>query len=323
MLDPANEDTQVPPLLAAALDAWTREGTDADFDQDTIPARKPALHARLRRTLDEGTGDQAHWAFRAIAAQHYNAELARLRNACVAAGLAHGVAQRRLFVLRNDEWSDSPRRRKAVEEFVAAGGRTLPLAEDDLRSLVALRTLLAEEPDGLQAWLVDRRPAPRTALLATALADAGREPPTGIEPALAGPADKESSAPQIEEPEEPAPAAVEPDAVAAPAGVYLRVGVDFNRGDPIHVELSALRKHIAIFAGSGSGKTVLIRRLVEECALLGVSAIVLDPNNDLARLGDAWPGEPPAWGNGDAQAAADYLESTDVVVWTPGNTVRV
>jgi hypothetical protein len=318
MLDPANEDTQVPPLLAAALDAWTREGTDADFDQDTIPARKPALHARLRRTLDEGTGDQAHWAFRAIAAQHYNAELARLRNACVAAGLAHGVAQRRLFVLRNDEWSDSPRRRKAVEEFVAAGGRTLPLAEDDLRSLVALRTLLAEEPDGLQAWLVDRRPASRTALLATALADAGREPPTGIEQALAGPADKESSAPQIEEPEEPAPAAVEPDAVAAPAGVYLRVGVDFDRGDPIHVELSALRKHIAIFAGSGSGKTVLIRRLVEECALLGVSAIVLDPNNDLARLGDAWPGEPPAWSGGDAQAAADYLESTDVVVWTPG-----
>jgi hypothetical protein len=320
LLDPANEDTELPPLLASALDAWIREGTDADFDQDTIPARKPALHARLRRTLNEGTGDEAHWAFRAIASQHYNAELARLRNACVAAGLAHGVAQRRLFVLRNDEWSDSPKRRRAVEEFVAAGGRTLPLGEDDLRSLVALRTLLAEEPDGLQAWLVDRCPASRTALLATALADAGREPAAGMEPAPAGPADMESSAPQVEKPEEPATAlaAVEPDAVVAPAGVYLRVGVDFDRGDPIHVELAALRKHTAIFAGSGSGKTVLIRRLVEECALLGVSAIVLDPNNDLARLGDAWPDEPPAWGNGDAQAAADYLESTDVVVWTPG-----
>lgn len=341
LLDPANEDTEVPPLLAAALDAWTREGTDADFDQDTIPARKPALHARLRRTLDEGTGDEAHWAFRAIAAQHYNAELARLRNACVAAGLANGVAQRRLFVLRNDDWSDSPRRRRAVEEFVAAGGRTLPLAEDDLRSLVALRTLLAEEPDGLHAWLVDRRPASRTALLATALADAGREPPTGYEPpgsnfrppppstdgidavvagtdvAPTGPADADPAAKRIEKPVDP-DAAVEPVAMAAPAGVYLRVGVDFDQGDPIHVEAAALRKHIAIFAGSGSGKTVLIRRLVEECALFGVSAIVLDPNNDLARLGDAWPDEPPAWGDGDAQAAADYLESTDIVVWTPG-----
>ena len=36
-------------------------------------------------------------------------------------------------------------------------------------------------------------------------------------------------------------------------------------------------------AGSGSGKTVLVRRLIEECALQGVSAIVLDPNNDLLR----------------------------------------
>jgi len=326
LLDPANEDTEVPSLLAAALDAWTREGTDADFDQDTIPARKPALHARLRRTLDESTGDEAHWAFRAIAAQHYNAELARLRTACVAAGLAHGVAQRRLFVLRNDKWSNTPRRRRAVEEFAAAGGRTLPLGEDDLRSLVALRTLLAEEPDGLHAWLADRRPASRTALLATALADAGREPPTesapptgsasptGTAPPTGGvlpDADVSLGPPLADE-------AAEPVAVAVPAGVYLRVGVDCDRGDPVHVELAALRKHIAIFAGSGSGKTVLIRRLVEECALLGVSAIVLDPNNDLARLGDAWPEEPPAWGDADAQAAADYLESTDVVVWTPG-----
>lgn len=55
------------------------------------------------------------------------------------------------------------------------------------------------------------------------------------------------------------------------------------------LRLDALRKHTAIFAGSGSGKTVLIRRIVEECALRGVSAIVLDPNNDLARLGDPWP----------------------------------
>ncbi len=350
LLDPANEDVEAPSLLTSALDAWIREGAGADFEQDTIPIRKPVLHARLRRTLDERTGAEAHWAFRAIAAQHYNAELARLRNACVAAGLSHGVAQRRLFVLRNDEWSDSPRRRKAVEEFVAAGGRTLPLGEDDLRSLVALRTLLAEEPDGLQAWLTDRRPASRTALLASALADAGREPPAasaspdggaqpvGREPtvgveappsddgvdAMAATVGSASSADADPDPSttgtEPPGGPVDADhgAATGPAGPYIQVGAGFDQGEPIHVELSALRKHTAIFAGSGSGKTVLIRRLVEECALLGVSAIVLDPNNDLARLGDAWPEEPHAWGDSDAQAAADYLESTDVVIWTPG-----
>ncbi|UWZ40687.1 ATP-binding protein [Dactylosporangium roseum] len=304
LLDPANEDTEMPALLAAGLDAWIREDADADFQQDTIASRKPALHARLRRTLDDRTGDEAHWAFRAIAEQHYNAELSRLRNACVAAGLAHGVAQRRLFVLRNDEWSTSPKRRKAVEDFVAAGGCTLPVGDDDLRSLVALRSLLAEEPDALQAWLADRRPASHVALLATALADAGRDVTTETTPTRHGAPDAAS-----------APAA---QAEPGRSGTYVRLGTDFDRGDPIHVELSALRKHTAVFAGSGSGKTVLIRRLIEECARLDVSAIVLDPNNDLARLGDPWPAPPDAWDEGDAEAAADYLDSTDVVVWTPG-----
>jgi hypothetical protein len=62
---------------------------------------------------------------------------------------------------------------------------------------------------------------------------------------------------------------------------------------------------------------VLIRRLVEECALQGVSTIVLDPNNDLARLGDPWPEPPAGWSAGDAARSAEYLAHTDVVVWTP------
>jgi hypothetical protein len=61
----------------------------------------------------------------------------------------------------------------------------------------------------------------------------------------------------------------------------------------------------------------LIRRIVEECAVHGVSSIVLDPNNDLARLGDEWPEPPPSWRTGDREKAADYLAHTDVVVWTP------
>jgi hypothetical protein len=49
----------------------------------------------------------------------------------------------------------------------------------------------------------------------------------------------------------------------------------------------------------------------------GVSAIVLDPNNDLARLGDRWPERPQGWLDGDEGKAADYLAGTEVVVWTP------
>ena len=62
---------------------------------------------------------------------------------------------------------------------------------------------------------------------------------------------------------------------------------------------------------------MLLRRLIEECALRGISAIVLDPNNDLSRLGEAWPQPPSGWWEGDAERAQRYLDETDVVVWTP------
>jgi hypothetical protein len=62
---------------------------------------------------------------------------------------------------------------------------------------------------------------------------------------------------------------------------------------------------------------VLIRRLIEECALKGVSSIVLDPNNDLARLGTPWPEHPAGWVDGDRNQAQEYFENVDVVIWTP------
>ncbi len=115
---------------------------------------------------------------------------------------------------------------------------------------------------------------------------------------------------------QPEPASASTAVITAEEGNLL-VGLVTGTGTPVQVPLKALRKHSVIFAGSGSGKTVLIRRIVEECALQGVSAIVLDPNNDLARLGDAWPEPPSSWRNGDADRAQAYLDGTDVVIWTP------
>jgi hypothetical protein len=95
------------------------------------------------------------------------------------------------------------------------------------------------------------------------------------------------------------------------------LGTTLDGRRAITIGLEALRRHTAIFAGSGSGKTVLIRRLIEECALAGVSTIVLDANNDLARLGDPWPEEPEQWRSGDAARAHEYFRHVEVVVWTP------
>jgi hypothetical protein len=296
-LNPKTEDHEVPALLAAGFTAWTAELGPAGqaYGQDPQPGAKPDLHARLRRSLAESRDDEMHWCFRAIAASHHIAALNRIRNAVTAAGLTEGVSKRRLFLLRNADWSSGPRTQEVVAAFEAAGGERLKFPDDDIKTLIALQGLLAEAGlERLRPWLAARQPAHRVSFLQRALSDT---------PEGGG----------VEEPTD-AVAGSSPDAVTVGA---VTVGAAVDGGKPVTVDLGALRKHTAIFAGSGSGKTVLIRRLVEECALQGVSAIVLDPNNDLARLGDPWPEPPAAWGEGEAARAAEYFDSTDVVVWTP------
>ncbi|MFF0572726.1 ATP-binding protein [Streptosporangium saharense] len=306
------EDAVMPALLAAGLSAWI-DGlgeAGAQFSVDPPPSSKPPLHARLRRTLNEETEDEEHWAFRAIAATHHIAALSRLRAASVTAGLNAQVSRRRLFVLRNVAWTQGPKTIAAVAEFEKAGGRVLTVDEEDLRVLAALRQLYADNPPNLRAWLAVRHPARDVKLLREALGDTLPETETETE-IDAGPYPTSDPAPETVQPVTPEPTGQPP---------YVPLGSTVTGGRPVSVDLEALRKHTVIFAGSGSGKTVLIRRLVEECALRGVSAIVLDPNNDLARLGDSWPEPPQGWGPGDEAKAAEYLAATDVVVWTPRRT---
>ncbi|MCO8274648.1 DUF87 domain-containing protein [Actinoplanes sp. TRM 88003] len=289
------EDQAMPALLAAGLTAWALErGDDGDaFSVDSPPSNDPPLHARLRLTLNEQTEDQAHWAFRAISDQHHpTAVLSRIRKASVAAAIAAGTPKRRLVLLRNAKWSSGAATKAAVASFEAAGVLTLALSEADLRTMSALQMMLAETTMDLRGWLAERRPAHGLGFLQLVLSDV----------------DTTETVATAKKPEP------EPESETGPA---FTVGYDYADGAAARLPLEALRKHATIFAGSGSGKTVLIRRIVEECALQGVSAIVLDPNNDLARLGEAWPSPPPQWGPGDAAKATDYLANTDVVVWTP------
>jgi hypothetical protein len=323
VLTPEVEDVAMPRLLSAGLQAWILErGERAQaYAVDPLPGPRPALHARLRLTLDERTEDQVHWGFRAIGATNAVAALNRLRKACTAAGLTDGLPQRKLFLLRNPDWSRGATTQAELKAFRAAGGKDLGLDNRDVRVLLALQTLLSDSSPDLHAWLLARRPASSIGLFQEAMGD--DDPgPIRVDAPSAPPSPTGGSV--TPGPNAP-PATGEPDAVSSPttaneprgARDALAIGVTFDGGTPVSIKLEALRKHTAIFAGSGSGKTVLIRRIVEECALNGVSAIVLDPNNDLARLGDAWPEPPAGWGPGDARRAEEYLAHTDVVVWTP------
>ncbi|GAA1308012.1 ATPase [Planotetraspora silvatica] len=334
-LDPAAEDTMMPALLAAGLAAWVAEQGKAGtlYSQDAPPSAKPPLHARLRRSLDEATEDEEHWSFRAIAATNAIAALTRIRGASVAAGLNPDVRKRRLFLLRNTEWSGGAKTREAVAAFERAGGRTLRVEVEDLKILAALRALLKDNPPDLQAWLAARRPTSEIKLLDEALGDVWTVP-SGMpgaggdtatpDPVAAMSGDSGRGRADVPAgdlaPETPAvPGVKRASAVSDGSADAPSIVIGTTVGQvPARVDLEALRKHTSIFAGSGSGKTVLIRRLIEECALKGVSAIVLDPNNDLARLGDGWPEPPAGWRDGDADRAERYLADTDVTVWTPG-----
>jgi hypothetical protein len=324
-LDPETEDAAMPPLLAAGLEAWARElggVEDQVFVQDPLPGKNPRLHACLRMLLDTRTERQRRWAFRAIASNSPRAVQTRLRKAIEGAGLAAGGvgdAGRRLFVLRSAGWPSGPVTEKAAAEFTAKGGVLLPVAEADLRTFAALGELLSGHHPELNAWLLARRPAHGTELLGRALADADTGAGTGT--GTDAPPDPPPARPQRPTPSEPLrqpPARTTTKTAQAPRPrPAIRIGLPAAGQPGATVDLTALRRHLAIFAGSGSGKTVLLRRVIEECALQGVSSIVLDPNNDLARLADEWPARPAPWLDGDADRARDYHQGTDVVLWTP------
>ena len=347
VLDDKKADAVLPALLRAGLAAWAEENAATGaFSVDPLPGRNPALHARLRRIVDANTDDEMHWSFRAVLNDNAVAALHRLRAAVTASGLELSGERRRLFILRNAAWSQGRKTRQVLDAFEAHGGVVVKLVEADLRVFRALQQLLEEQPKGLAAWLGAHRPASGTTLLASlspelagtggASASAEAEAPSPAEAppqtAAPSPAAAASDATALPPGTAPSPAdvasgVVAPPKTAAPSQAAavpkevdedsILIGIAEGTGRRVTVPLEDLRRHTVIFAGSGSGKTVLIRRLVEECALQGVSAVVLDPNNDLARLGLPWPEPPRGWLDRDAERAASYLRDTEVVVWTP------
>jgi hypothetical protein len=295
-LEHTTEDSTMPALLTAGLEAWVRErGADLDqaFVQDPLPGKIPPLHAALKMTVDERTERQLQWSFRAIASDNPRAVLNRLRSAMTASGLDGRGGERRLFVLRNSPWPTGPATSIQTREFAHRGGVDMSVSAEDLKTFAAIEVLLADRHPSLNSWLVARQPAHRTELFRRILCDVVPDP------------HRLPKLPPWRTSAEPA------------SGLAIGVGRTIADRTPVSLDLASLRRHAAIFAGSGSGKTVLLRRIVEECALHGVSAIVLDPNNDLARLGDAWPQAPEGWADGDAERAQEYLSETDVMVWTP------
>jgi hypothetical protein len=340
----SDEDPWLGQLLRDAFDLYALED-DPDDDLDVAskgePDQKiPPLHGRLIFIHREENDLERHVCYRALQHQNAIAFQARLRAALTASGISPRIPDRELLLVRRGAMPGGAKTKQLVDAFVAAGGKLIDPSDEDLRVFSGLRDLRAKAQeegtsDKFERWLREEQPVARTRLFeAAGIAHAQASASEANVPAPAEKAPAPApvpSAAKIPTPPSPAPAKppspvkpsapVKPPAPAAPEAraEAIPVGRRITPDAPgVDLPLKLLPRHTAIIAGSGSGKTVLLRRLVEEAALAGLPAIVIDPNNDLSRLGDPWPEPPAAFTAEDARKAELYEERVEVVVWTPG-----
>jgi hypothetical protein len=337
------EETQEDELgkrLASLCEALIYEiGTQSKvtftYECDFHGGNYPSLHARLKK-IDHGDQErEEHYCLRALQKTNHSAFRARLGAALTEAGIDQGLSFRRLVLFRNAKTIPGGVKTKEVyDKFIKAGGKVCPLSVKDLQVIEAVRGFLQEKALGFTTWLAQEKPLSQLPVVKDAFADlfpqsavspAGiseESPPTVSAPEPAAPLKKDKPAPVPATTVTPAgqPGTKSPTLASA---LVLPLGLRFLGSAPqeeITLPAAALTKHTVIRAGSGGGKTVLVKRLIEEAALLGIPSIVLDPGNDLAWLGDPWPTSPTGWQEGDAEKAKAYFDQVDVVVWTPGKS---
>ncbi|MGB5973712.1 MAG: ATP-binding protein, partial [Nodosilinea sp.] len=216
------------------------------------------------------------------------------------------------------------------QQCVDAGGLFAYPEADDLRVLGALHQLQSQNLPNFEDWLRYRRPISRLKFMQDTVAwlfsDVGATTPdqptsspsvgTGATTPIGN--GSTQSVPPTDFLNKP----IVPEIPAASDGLPVgkRLIGKQQQGSEVTIPVEALTKHVVVLAGSGAGKTVLVKRLVEEAALKGIPAIVIDGANDLARMGDRWPTSPDSWTDQDQAKAEQYQQNTDVMVWTPGRS---
>jgi hypothetical protein len=314
------EDRRLGVLVAAACRCVVREQqvlADVDIIAEldfSSAGHSPALHARLRVVQHAQDGRERHYCFRALNRIHHQAYQNRLRQAMNAAGIRDVLSFRRLVILRSAKVPMGAKTLWLTQEFQRAGGRMVAPDELEYRRLVAIEALLTENPAGLEGWLRKAQPASKLRFLQESgfIADLRNEVAVSLTNG------SRNGSAELEEDVESG-AAEPPGQESSGAEIVIGRRLQGGNEQTVGVRLDALTKHTAILASSGSGKTALLRRIVEEAALRGVPAIVIDSGNDLARLGDAWPQPPALWSGDDAERADRYLQAADVCIWTPGS----
>jgi len=353
LLDESNEDSLFAPLYKTAFECLILE------HQASIPneiecivetefsggkSRKP-LHARLRIINHELGSREDHFCVRVLQRKHHSAYSTRLKAAMTQSGIDRSLKFRHLFIVRTYKPPGGVKTEALTRDFQQIGGEFHLPSEDEVRKLAALKQMKSDKPAHFSQWLQHRRPATKLRLAEAFCIDqrlknlvgesghdsfdsAGNELKSSIATIQVESNGEDSKTP--EKPGENNPPLPQKERNEQPAEHVSSGKLFFGRkmialgslGDPVAIQLPILAKHIMILGGSGSGKSVTLRRIVEEVALEGIPSIVIDCARDMCCFDQNWPSSQTenGWNQGDDQRAERFHQKVEQVVWTPGST---
>jgi len=335
LLEEKFEDERLAPLLRTALECLLHERdlppnidsfVDTEFTGGTTT--RP-LHARLRLIFQKENEREEHYCVRALQLTNATAYQARLKAAMTQSGIDRTLKFRRLTVVRTKPVPGGVETKKLTDKFAQSGGVFVHPTDEELRTIQALHELKAKGNADFEKWLRARQPisklkfireiVPSNLLFQDSTSKKSLDPRetdsmrNGIGTDVT--ADESMGSKDREPDHVPSPQGGASRSVQLPLGRRILAN---KPGEAIGMSIALLEKHTLVLAGAGSGKTVLLKRLIEESLILGIPSIVIDCANDLATLDEEWSPHPAEWTDEDRKKAEQYHRRRQVIIWTPG-----
>jgi len=305
---------EAPPDDDAGLLALVERGVRACADELAL-AVAPTLDTRTRPRLTIRGPDRAERVVEVCNRQaqggHLGAQIEALRKNLTAGQIP--------VALRTSDFAFGARTvvSRLLGELVAAGGLKLAVEDGDLRATAAFESFARTHGarPGFAEWRARSRPLARLALFRQLLELDRTEARAPTAPEAAAPP------PAPTPPPPPTPEPERPPAARPVPPTQLRLGVTPTmRAEPVTVDVETLKVHAAVLGTTGSGKTTIALRIVEQLLERGISVLLVDRKGDLARYASrAWWDEVPA----DEEAARrkrELRQRVAVDLYTPGES---
>lgn len=205
--------------------------------------------------------------------------------------------------------------RHMIELFTPTGYR-VESSEIDIQTILAYRAFITSDASraaGFDRWKSQAKVLEQLQLVrgVLGLPDLANESRTsGVQDARQR--DLDASPPPPEPNGRSTPAA--PASSIGSSDLSIPIGAAKN-GTSVAIPLGVLARHSAVLGGSGSGKTTLILRVVEQCLLRGIPAVLIDRKGDFAAYAD-----PSTWSEALGADGAKLQEKITVSLFTPGKS---